>query len=170
MEIDGIMARLTNLLSASEGAAIPGTIISYGASGVPSGYLSCNGTAVSRTTYSALFAAIGTTYGGGDGSSTFNVPDLRGEFLRGWDNSRGVDSGRGIGSSQSHQAPSHGHSTGNFMDFDFGSTGTHNGPHFTSANGRGSRTTGGPDSGTWGTANGSETRPRNIAVHYCIKF
>lgn len=163
------MARLTNLLSASEGAAIPGTIIAYGASGVPSGYLSCNGAQVSRTTYSALFAAIGTTYGAGNGSTTFTLPDLRGEFLRGWDNSRGIDSGRGIGSSQGHQAAEHTHNTGNFMDFDFGSTGTHNGPHFTSANGRGSRNTGGASTGH-GTSNSSENRPRNIAVHYCIKF
>lgn len=50
---------------------------------VPDGYLYCDGSAVSRTTYSELFAAIGTIYGAGDGSTTFNVPDLRGYFLRG---------------------------------------------------------------------------------------
>ena len=60
----------------------------------PSGYLKCNGAAVSRTTYADLFAEIGTAFGAGDGSSTFNVPDFRGEFVRGWDDSRGVDSGR----------------------------------------------------------------------------
>jgi len=170
MEIDGIMATLTNILSQNSGTVIPGTIISYGGSAVPSGFLSCNGAQVSRTTYSALFTAIGTTYGAGNGSTTFTLPDLRGEFLRGWDNSRGVDSGRGIGTTQNSQAPNHGHSTGNFMDFDFGSSGTHNGPHFTSATGRSSRTTSDPNSGTWGTSNSSETRPRNISVHYCIKF
>lgn len=163
------MATLTNLLSQSSGTVIPGTIISYGGSAVPSGFLSCNGAQVSRTTYSSLFTAIGTTYGAGNGSTTFTLPDLRGEFLRGWDNSRGIDSGRGIGTGQAHQAPAHTHTTGNFMDFDFGSTGTHNGPHFTSANGRGSRTTSGASVGG-GTSNSSETRPRNIAVHYCIKF
>ena len=77
---------------------------------VPTGYLECNGAAVSRTTYSALFAIIGTNYGTGNGSSTFNLPDLRGEFVRGFDNGRGADSGRSIASSQSAQNASHNHS------------------------------------------------------------
>lgn len=54
-----------------------GTILAFGSTTVPDGYLRCNDQAVSRTTYAALFAIIGTTYGTGDGSSTFNVPDLR---------------------------------------------------------------------------------------------
>jgi len=66
----------------------------------PTGWLKANGAAVSRTTYAALFAALGTTFGVGDGSTTFNLPDLRGEFPRGWDDSRGADSGRGFGSFQ----------------------------------------------------------------------
>jgi microcystin-dependent protein len=53
------------------------TIVPWSDSSVPSGFLECNGAAVSRSTYSALFAIIGTTYGTGDGSSTFNVPDLQ---------------------------------------------------------------------------------------------
>ena len=53
------------------------TIVPWSAASVPTGFLECNGAAVSRTTYSALFAIIGTTYGAGDGSSTFNVPDLQ---------------------------------------------------------------------------------------------
>ena len=76
----------------------------------PSGYLKCNGAAVSRTTYADLFAIIGTTHGAGDGSTTFNVPDLRGEFVRGWDDSRGVDSGRSFGSSQGDNNKQHNHS------------------------------------------------------------
>lgn len=56
----------------------PGVILPYGASTAPAGWLNCTGAAVSRTTYAALFAAIGTTYGVGDGSTTFNLPDLRG--------------------------------------------------------------------------------------------
>jgi len=71
--------------------------------------LKCNGTAISRTTYAALFAIIGTTHGAGDGSSTFNVPDLRGEFVRGWDDGRGVDSGRNFGTSQSDENKQHNH-------------------------------------------------------------
>jgi microcystin-dependent protein len=54
-----------------------GTIVSYGSNTAPDGFLDCDGTAVSRTTYASLFAVIGTTYGTGDGSSTFNLPDLQ---------------------------------------------------------------------------------------------
>ena len=82
-------------------AQIPaGMVQAYAGSAAPTGWLKCNGAAISRTTYATLFAAIGTTYGSGDGSSTFNVPELRGEFVRGWDDSRGVDSGRSLGSFQ----------------------------------------------------------------------
>lgn len=75
--------------------------IAYCAAGViPSGWLECNGAAISRATYSTLFASIGTNYGAGDGATTFNLPDLRGEFLRGADRGRGVDAGRAVGSAQ----------------------------------------------------------------------
>ncbi len=81
--------------------------ITHCASGViPQGWLECNGAAVSRTVYGTLFAAIGTNYGAGDGANTFNLPDLRGEFIRGADRGRGVDPGRAVGSAQkaSHHA------------------------------------------------------------------
>ena len=63
----------------------PGVIVPYGVSAAPTGFLLCNGQAVSRTTYSALFAVVSALYGAGDESSTFNVPDLRGRFIAGWD-------------------------------------------------------------------------------------
>ena len=66
----------------------------------PTGWLKANGAVLSRTVYAALFAAIGTRYGAGDGHSTFNLPDLRGEFPRFWDDGRGVDAGRGLGTWQ----------------------------------------------------------------------
>lgn len=66
----------------------------------PTGWLVCNGSSVSRTTYDALFAAVGTAFGPGDGSTTFTLPDLRGEFLRGWDGGRGIDGGRAFGTYQ----------------------------------------------------------------------
>ena len=73
-------------------AGVPsGSVFCMAVATVPSGYLECNGAAVSRTTYAALFAIIGTNYGTGNGSSTFNLPDLRGEFIRGFDNGRGAD-------------------------------------------------------------------------------
>lgn len=64
-------------------AVPPGTILHFAGKSVPEGYLLCNGAAVSRTTYADLFAAIGTTYGTGDGSTTFNLPDTDGRVLQG---------------------------------------------------------------------------------------
>ena len=64
------------------------------------GTVKANGAALSRSTYARLFSRIGTTFGVGNGSTTFNVPELRGEFLRGWDDGRGVDSGRAFASGQ----------------------------------------------------------------------
>lgn len=60
-----------------------GSILFHAGYGVPEGTLYCDGSAISRTTYSALFTAISTIYGAGDGSTTFNIPDLRGYFIRG---------------------------------------------------------------------------------------
>lgn len=99
-----------NLSFAALPQAVPtGSVHVMATTTAPSGYLKCNGAAVSRTTYADLFAIIGTTWGEGDGSSTFNVPDLRGEFVRGWDDGRGVDSGRSFASSQSDQNKQHNH-------------------------------------------------------------
>lgn len=61
----------------------PGTVLPYAGSSAPTGFLMCDGAAVSRTTYADLFAVISTTFGAGDGSTTFNVPDLRGRFAIG---------------------------------------------------------------------------------------
>lgn len=61
-----------------------GTVVSYGAAAAPTGWLLCDGTAISRATYSTLFGVIGTTYGNGDGSTTFNLPDLRGRVVAGY--------------------------------------------------------------------------------------
>lgn len=77
-----------------------GTVIYTASPTVPAGFIKANGAQLSRTIYANLFAAIGTTYGSGDGSTTFNLPDLRGVFPRGLDDGRGIDSGRGIGSFQ----------------------------------------------------------------------
>jgi phage-related tail fiber protein len=63
----------------------PGTVVAFAGPVVPGGWLLCDGTAVSRTTYANLFSAIGTVSGSGDGASTFNLPDYRGRFLRGVD-------------------------------------------------------------------------------------
>ena len=82
---------------------IVGEVAFFALNTPPTGWLKANGAAISRSTYSALFDAIGTTYGAGDGSTTFNLPDMRGEFPRGWDDGRGVDSGRSFGTAQLDQ-------------------------------------------------------------------
>jgi Microcystin-dependent protein len=139
-----------------------GDIKFHAANAIPPGWLKANGAAVSRTAYAALFAAIGTTYGAGDGATTFALPDLRGEFVRGFDDGRGVDSGRGFGSAQAGQMPQHSHSM----------------PPLSTTSGEGVITTresgaGGAAQSTGlqgGTSNGSENRPRNIAMLACIKY
>lgn len=68
-----------------------GAIQAYGGDVIPNGYLLCDGSPVSRTTFAALFGAIGTKHGNGDGSTTFNLPDYRGRFLRGRDGGAGRD-------------------------------------------------------------------------------
>lgn len=75
----------------------------------PLGWLKCNGAVVSRTQYAALFDVIGTRFAAGNGSTTFGLPDLRGEFVRGWDDGRGVDPGRELGSAQEGQNALHDH-------------------------------------------------------------
>ena len=77
-----------------------GMVMIFAGDFAPVGWLKANGAAVSRTVYANLFAAIGTRYGAGDGYSAFNLPDLRGEFPRFWDDGRGVDAGRGLGTWQ----------------------------------------------------------------------
>jgi microcystin-dependent protein len=71
-----------------------GCIMPYAGSTAPDGWLLCHGQAVSRTTYADLFAAIGAAYGPGDGSTTFNLPDLRGRVAAGRDDMGGTDAGR----------------------------------------------------------------------------
>lgn len=86
-----------------------GTVAHFAGIAAPTGWMKANGAAISRTAYAALFAAIGTAYGPGDGFTTFNLPDLRGEFIRGWDDGRGVDSGRAIATWQGSQNQEHSH-------------------------------------------------------------
>jgi len=135
-----------------------GAIIPYPVSVVPNGYLECNGAELSRDTYASLFAVIGVTYGAGNGSTTFRIPDTRGEFIRGFDNGRGVDTGRIIGTNQSDELKSHSHQLWG---------------RIASAAGTANREI----SGVSGNSNvqsnsfgGLETRPRNIAMMYCIKY
>ena len=86
-----------------------GQVAHFCTTAAPTGWMKANGAAISRTAYSDLYAAIGTTFGAGDGFTTFNLPDLRGEFIRGFDDARGVDGGRGLGTAQGGQNAAHSH-------------------------------------------------------------
>lgn len=86
----------------------PGSVIYYAMSTPPTGYIKANGASLLRTSYPALFTALGTFYGAVD-STHFNIPDLRGEFIRGLDDGRGLDAGRVLGSVQASDFASHSH-------------------------------------------------------------
>ena len=81
-------------LGPDAGGMPAGSIITFAGSSSPSGWLLCFGQAVSRTTYASLYSAIGTTYGVGDNSTTFNLPDLRGRVIAGLDNMGGSAASR----------------------------------------------------------------------------
>lgn len=149
-------------ISGGGGGGQPGDVFWTARSTAPTGSLKANGALVSRTTYASLFAAIGTTFGVGDGSTTFGLPDVRGEFVRGWDDSRGVDSGRSMGSSQSADIAAHAHPYDWSAIQSGGSVGGSN-------NLAVAANTGG---GTYNTRNssGTETRPRNVAMLGCIRY
>jgi phage-related tail fiber protein len=164
---DGIGSGLdADLLDGQQGSyySPAGAVSMFAMSTPPAGWLKANGAAISRTAYAALFAAIGTTFGTGDGSTTFNLPDLRGEFLRGFDDGRGVDSGRGFGSWQDHAVQDHTHSYRSPVEGIDTDRGTQS-SNF-SIDGTSVPTTGGLNSGN----PAAETRPRNIALLACIKY
>lgn len=169
-------APTTTLQAATKGyvdAAGPaGLIAPFGGTSAPTGWLACDGSAVSRTTYATLFAAISTTWGSGDGSTTFNVPDLRGAFLRGsGTSSLDPSSPRAVGSFQAEAYLSHTHT-------DSGHTHTIAIQNLTESGSGGAGVNklqnGGSTTTNSGTANiqasgGAETRPDNYAVLYIIK-
>lgn len=172
-QIGSATTALTNSMITDErvgagagGSTLPaGAVVHVAQNTAPSGFVKANGAAISRTTYATLFAAIGTTFGVGDGSTTFNVPDLRAEFIRGWDDSRGVDSGRGFGTAQTDAFQGHYHS-GVQVFVNTGLGGGTGGVQTTTSN------TGAPvTDGTNGTPRtAAETRPRNVALLACIKY
>lgn len=134
-----------------------GVVLPFAGATAPSGFLLCDGSSFLRATYPALFAVVGTTYGAAD-ANHFNVPDLRGEFIRGLDNGRNVDPGRALGSAQADALKSHTHG---FTDaVGYGDT---HAPGSGGADWTGTKT-----SQTTATGD-TETRPRNVAMNYIIK-
>ena len=112
----------------------PGVILPFGGASAPQGWLLCHGQAISRTDYAELFAAIGTTFGVGDGSTTFNLPDMRGRAPVGKDNMGGTPANRltgawadsigGADGAEGHtlaegEIPSHAHAPGTLENLNF---------------------------------------------------
>jgi microcystin-dependent protein len=152
-----------------------GSVIAYTIETPPSGYLECNGAAISRTNYAGLFAKIGDLYGVGDGSTTFNLPDYRGKFLRGWDHGAGndpdaatrTDAGDGtvgdhVGTKQADEFESHDHT------FYWNTAANLDGSNY-SGDSR-DVSTNLNSSSPIGNSGGNETRPINVNVMYCIKY
>ena len=165
-------------------AAFVGMTGYFPGNAAPTGWLKKNGALVSRTTYARLWAFASASgnlvseatwsasswgsFGQGDGATTFRLPDDRGEFVRGWDDGRGVDSSRAIGTPQTDamQGHRHAYSVPNAAGSSFDIYG--------GGSGAGVFTTNSGDPVTNGT-NGTprtagETRPRNIAMLACIKY
>lgn len=180
------VAQVLTMLGITSAVIPAGSIIAFGALAAPAGWLICDGLAVSRATYAALFAVIGTTFGNGDGSTTFNLPDMRGQFARGFDTSGSRDPGRTFGTTQASALQAHQHietipeifNPGNTQQYQFGmttvtyttigvdtaGTGTVN---FSLTNDGTTYSGYNPNSG--GQVVSNETRPTNVAVSFIIK-
>ncbi|WEI10075.1 phage tail protein [Acinetobacter soli] len=158
-----------------------GTVVHFCRNTAPAGFLKANGAAVSRATYSDLFAVIGVLFGNGDGVNTFNLPDLRGEFIRCWDDGWSIDPYRLLGSKQAQQVQKHKHvSFGEAYPNQLWPFGSSNKLNKMGSNGgldydnRYFYTNDGTDTDD-ATPNasgviGNETRPRNMALLACIKY
>jgi microcystin-dependent protein len=169
----------------------PGSIIAYTMPTAPTGWLICDGSAVNRVIYAALFSVIGTTFGAGDEQFTFNLPDYRGAFLRGSGTGANGFSGPSTNTSQTDATRSHTHTatvndpghihTQNSINDDFNGTGGDAFPDFTVpsfakydnagsktwTNNINSRTTG--ITVSVGNTGSTETRPYNYGVVWLIK-
>jgi len=159
-------------------ARVPvGEVKMWATNTAPTGYLECDGAAVSRTTYAALFAVIGTAWGAGDGSTTFNVPEMRGEFPRGWDHGRGVDTGRAFASAQTEMIGPHTHPITDpghkHAQKGSGSPGAVTTAKYEAALTAGANQATDTDTATTGITvgnnTGTENRPRNKALMFIIK-
>lgn len=156
-----------------------GMVSPFAGTSAPDGWLLCNGSAVSRSTYSALFAVIGEAFGEGNNTTTFNVPDLRGRFVRGLDNGAGRDpdassrtamntggnTGDAVGSVQGSQNLAHTHTINNAVVI-----GASGGISYSAPGGSSFALA--QDSGSYQTtsSNGGESRPINAYLNYIIKY
>lgn len=174
-----------------------GSITAYTLAISPPGWLICDGTAVSRSTYASLFAVIGTTFGSGNNTTTFNIPNYQGAFLRGT-GTNGSYSGPALNTSQTHATQTHTHTASSVVtdpghthsqrsindDFNNSGGGYAGGsdPSFPPNDSAGSRTWTNINSNTTGVSvattignsttfvNANETRPYNFGVYWIIKY
>ncbi|HBV7126743.1 TPA: phage tail protein [Escherichia coli] len=152
-DVDGLVAKLataiTTNLGLGEGSALPvGVPVPWPSVTPPTGWLKCNGAAFSAEEYPELAKVYPTN----------KLPDLRGEFIRGWDDGRGIDSGRALLSAQDGSIEAHGH------DYN-GAIYTSSGPSWANTTDAGHRAY----SGFTSSYGGSETRPRNIAFNFIVR-
>ncbi len=178
-------------------AELVGSVVAFAMSTPPTGWLECDGSEVSRATYAELFGRIGETYGAGDGSSTFLLPDLRGEFIRGWDHGAGNDpdgasrtdrgdgvAGDEVGTRQADSMQGHKHDdNGHSHTYTWTSPEVSGGVPYGVQSGGGLQrvtatagtTTEGADltdpvsTGFGSPRIGLENRPRNVNMIYCIR-
>ncbi|MDV3001083.1 MAG: hypothetical protein N5P05_002689 [Chroococcopsis gigantea SAG 12.99] len=227
-KLDDVKNQVDSLNKANN--MLVGSIVPFTTAFPPDGWLECNGQTVSRERFSELFKKINVVFGAGDGLTNFQLPNLKGQFVRGWDQTGEVDPNRNLGSFQSDQIQTHGHSTREHNhvgqphthSFQTNETGNHThiarttsyhgfnsewesqgfprnekhvsfkttdrqperdissdavrhaGNHVHAGNTDPSAVNTNPAqveiTELLGTAHGSETRPKNIALLYCIKF
>jgi microcystin-dependent protein len=136
-----------------------GSVLWFSATAAPLGYLECNGQVVSKSQYNDLWIIIGNTFTTTTSTAHFRVPDLRGEFIRGWDDGKGTDTGRTFGSRQNDAFASHMH--------DITSAGGGSGGIFIDIYSNGAGPT--PITAHTNSVGENETRPRNVALMPCIK-
>jgi len=152
---------LAKLVTAVQQALLPaGAVQAFAMNSAPAGWLAADGSNVNRTTYASLFSAISTTYGAGDGSTTFALPDLRGYFVRGSGTNSDATASGTFGAKQADELKAHNHTVADVNVANNGNFG---------AGGLASYPAGGITRTTSSTG-GTETRPANIAMLYCIKF
>ena len=172
IKVNGTTAATLDATGIITGGVPAGAVMAFAMNSAPSGWLAADGSNVNRTTYAALFSAIGTTYGAGDGSTTFALPDLRGIFVRGSGSQTisGITYNKTFAAKEGDALQGHRH---NITPSGYGaaySSGTVIGNYDVTSLASTAQTTGPISDGTNGTPRtASETRPANIALLYCIK-
>lgn len=175
LKVDGTIKSTERVFDKTGLIAPVGSIVMWPKESPPLGWLECDGRALSKVDYSDLYDVIGVTYGNGDGISTFNIPDMRGLFIRGWNHQRsdewkdpdaehrteispGGTSGNHVGTKQQHQIQEHDHQfkTGTERGYCCGGASSGNFKHGICAR---TECTG-----------GNETRPQNIYMMFIIKY